>query len=280
MPFRIVLILLVFCTLWAQDENILENNGKPIAIPFRCTEDDMSWAGMSCTEQEPCPVYFELTAAEPVGSKIFAAGNLHAETVTLYSVLLASDDAGKTWRELNGKIRGAGLDHIQFTDFANGWVSGESLFPLPQDPFFLITGDGGKSWRRQPLFTEPQSGSIQQFFFSSKDQGSLVLDRGEGVEDERYALYESPNGGESWLVKQMSKQPVSLARSAEPQTAWRVRADQATQSFHMEHRQGERWITAASFAVSAGACKPVPLESKPPEEREPQTAAPPVKPKH
>ena len=253
----------------------MENSGKPMTLPFRCTEDDMQWAGMSCSEDAPCPVYLEITDAEAVGSQIFATGNLHSDTVTLYSVLLKSQDAGKTWREGLERIRGAGLDHIQFTDFANGWASGETLFPLPQDPFLLITADGGKTWRRQPIFDESQAGSIQQFFFSSKNEGSLIIDRGEGSGSERYALYESPNAGATWIVKQISGKPLRLAHSPDPSTGWRVQADRATRAFRVEQRQGERWVPAASFAVIAGTCKPALLETKPPEERSPEiTPAP------
>jgi photosystem II stability/assembly factor-like uncharacterized protein len=258
---------------------LLENSGKPMTLPLRCTEDDMAWAGMSCSEHEPCPVYLEVTAAEGVGSQIFATGNLHADTVTLYSVLLRSQDAGKTWREGFERIRGAGLDHIQFTDFANGWASGESLFPLPQDPFLLITADGGKTWRRQPVFDETEAGSIQQFFFSSKDAGSLIIDRGEGSGSERYALYESPNAGGTWMVKQISGKPLRLPRAPDTAESWRVQADRTTRAFRVEQRQGERWITAASFAVSAGVCKPALQEDQPPEEKAPEVAPEPTVPK-
>src|SRR5579859_7216515 len=126
----------------------LENTGKPILLPFHCTDDDIQWAGLSCSAEEPCPVYLELTAVEAIGTKLFAAGNIHAQTITLYSVLLASDDAGHTWREVYQRIRGAGLAPLQFADFQNGWASGEALSPLPQDPFLLITSDGGKTWRQ------------------------------------------------------------------------------------------------------------------------------------
>jgi hypothetical protein len=263
---------LVFLTAWAaaaQNESspnpppVLENSGSPISIPFHCTEDDIEFAGLSCSDQDPCPIYLELSAAEPVGDKIFLAGNLHSDAVTLYSVLLASSDEGKTWREVHERIRGAGLDHIQFLDFVNGWISGESLSPLPQDAFLLLTTDGGATWTREAVFAEPEPGSIQQFFFRSKDLGSMIIDRGEGSEEERYALYESPDGGRSWSLKQLSAKPLRLSRGAETEEAFRVRADQATQSFRIERRQGQRWIPSASFAVSAGFCKPPELRLPP-----------------
>jgi hypothetical protein len=253
---------------------VLENEGRPMNVPFRCIEDDIAWAGLSCSEQDPCPAYFELAAAASVGNKLFAAGNIHTESVTLYSVLLGSDDSGKTWREAHERIRGAGLDHIQFVDLANGWVSGESLSPLPQDPFVLITLDGGMNWRQQPVLPEADPGSIQQFFFSSKDEGSLIIDRGEGSEAERYALYESPNGGRSWNVKQLSNKPLRLNRPEDVDKDWRVRADRATKSFRIERRQGERWTAIASFAVSVGFCTPPPAGAAPPAQGAPEPPAP------
>jgi hypothetical protein len=253
---------------------VLENHDRPMEVPFKCTEEDMQWAGLSCTEQDPCPAYFELAAAEPSGTKIFAAGNIHSESVTLYSVLLASDDGGKTWREVHDRVRGAGLDHIQFADLINGWVSGESLSPLPQDPFLLITTDGGTTWRRQPLFGDTEPGSIQQFLFNSRKQGSLIVDRGEGSEVERYSLYESADGGETWRVMQLSKTALRLPGALEREKDWRVRADRATQSFRIEHHVGDRWAAAASFAVKAGVCKPAAVEPASPEETQPEPAPP------
>lgn len=245
---------------------VLENHDRPMEVPFQCTEEDMEWAGLSCTEQDPCPAYFELAAAEPSGARIFAAGNIHSESVTLYSVLLGSEDGGKTWREVHDRIRGAGLDHIQFIDLINGWASGEALSPLPQDPFLLITDDGGTTWRRQPVFGEAEPGSIQQFFFSSRKEGRLIIDRGEGSEVERYSLLDSPDGGETWRIGQLSKTPLRLPGAVEKERDWRVRADRATQSFRIEHRSGDRWAAAASFAVEAGVCKPAVGAPEPPAE--------------
>jgi hypothetical protein len=240
---------------------VLENSGTPMLLPFHCTEDDVQWAGLSCSVDEPCPVYLELAAAESAGppgpGRIFAAGNIHSSAVTLYSVLLASEDGGHTWREAYERIRGASLDRIQFLGAALGWISGQALSPLPQDPFLLLTADGGKNWRQRVIFSESRVGSIQQFHFSAKDSGSLIVDRGPGSEGGRYELYESPDAGETWTIRETSDRPFQLKPSpAAPPSAWRVRADGPTQSFHLERRQGERWVSVAAFAVKLGACQP------------------------
>ncbi|HEY2012528.1 MAG TPA: hypothetical protein VGH38_03455 [Bryobacteraceae bacterium] len=238
---------------------VLENNGKPIVLPYQCTIEDIQSAGLSCSEEEPCAIYLELTAVETAGNRILAAGNIHSAAVTLFTVLLASDDAGQTWREVADRIRSAGLDRIQFLDLETGWASGETLSPITQDPFLLVTTDGGKTWRQRPIFgdaRESRYGSIQQFFFTAKDSGSLIVDRGAGSDGDRYEMFESPNAGESWDPKETSNKPMRLKRAPVPSTEWRVRADAATHSFHVEHKQGTRWTNVTAFSVKLAPCAP------------------------
>jgi len=238
----------------------LEYHGKPMSLPFRCTDEDIQAAALTCSEDEPCPVYLELTSVEEAGNHIRLTGDLHSSTVTLFSVLLGSDDGGATWRELYERMRGGSLDHVEAVDADTAWVSGELVAPLPQDPFLLLTADGGKTWRRRAIFgegAENHLGTVQQFYFSSKTDGSLVIDRGIGSDSDRYELYESRDGGESWNIRQSSQKPIPLKRPA-PAAEWRLRADGPSQSFHVEHRSGERWTTSAAFSVKIGSCKPEP----------------------
>ena len=235
---------------------VLENAGKPMLAPFRCTEEDIRLAGLTCSEEDPCPVYLELSAVESSGIRIFSAGNIHSGTATLFSILLGSDDNGNTWREVHSRIRGASLDHIQFADADTGWASGLSLFPLPQDPFLLQTTDGGKTWRQHAIFSESRIGTIQQFFFEDKKNGALIIDRGLGSDGDRYELYESPDSGDSWGIKETNVKPLRLKRAPLVASDWRVRADGPTKAFHLEHRQGQRWVSMAAFLVNLGVCKP------------------------
>ena len=235
----------------------LRNAGKPMLVEYQCSLEDIQFAGLSCTEDDPCPIYLDLSAVEAVGNRIFLAGNIHSSSTTLYSMLLASEDAGKTWREPFGRLRGVGLDRIQFVDFENGWISGEEQHPLPREPFLLATSDGGRQWHLQPIFGEPRFGSILQFWFSSRTSGSLLLDLGQSSEGGRYALFETPNSGETWRLREVNERPIPIKRAADAgNAAWRIRADRATKSFHVERHPGERWQTMAAFSVSIGDCKP------------------------
>jgi hypothetical protein len=265
-PAIVLLTVLAAVATWAQEQPpanpapVLENFGKPMLLPFRCTADDVQWAGLSCSADEPCPVYLELAAVEsgvpPVPGRVFAAGNIHSLEATLYSVLLVSEDDGHTWREAHERIRGASLDRIQFLDAELGWISGQALSPLPQDAFLLLTSDGGKTWREHAIFSESRVGSIQQFYFSAKDSGSMIVDRGPGAEGGRYELYESSDAGESWTMRQTSNQPLKLKPAPVAPSQWRVRTDGPTESYRLERRRGERWVSEAAFAVKLGVCQP------------------------
>src|ERR1700737_5443785 len=85
-------ILFSLCVMWAQQQpaNVppadppkndsdktevpgppaLRNAGEPMLLPFQCTDDDIQWAGMSCSEEEPCPLYLEVTGIETGGNRI------------------------------------------------------------------------------------------------------------------------------------------------------------------------------------------------------------------
>jgi len=267
MVAKLIILPLVCATLMAQDLPLavpalpaapvrLPNDGKPITLPYQCTVEDVRWAGLTCSEDDPCPIFLELSAAAGVGARIFSAGNIHSDTVTLYSVLLSSDDSGQTWMQGTDFLRGAGLEHIQFIDNLTGWISGQTLFPIPQDPFFLITADGGVTWHSKPIFNESHFGSIQQFWFDSKTDGNAILDQGPGGDTERYLHYQSLDGGESWLIKEQSNKPLQLKRTAASMANWRARAEAATRSYKIERKQGERWIPVTAFSVRLPACKP------------------------
>lgn len=238
---------------------VLEYAGKPMVVPFQCTDQDIQLAGLACSDEAPCPVYLELDAVAAAGNRIWVGGNLHTAAVTLYSTLFGSDDGGHTWREAADRVRFAGIDSIQFLDPDTGWAAGQKISPLPQDAFLLLTTDGGKSWRLRSVFSDSADnklGAIQQFSFPAKDSGSLIIDRGQGSDSDRYELYESPDGGESWSFRQSSRKPLTLPRPPVVSTSWRLRADSRTHAYHLERRQGERWSSIAAFSVPIGVCKP------------------------
>ncbi len=214
---------------------------------------------------------------------MFLAGNLHTADVTLTSILLSSEDGGHTWTEPHARLAGMGLEQIQFIDFENGWIGGLSLQGRPHDPFLLVTHDGGKIWQQRPLFEETRNGIIQQFWFDSKNTGSLIFDRLQPNENgSRYEMYDSQTGGDSWSLKEVSARQLMIKRSraGEANPDWRVRADAPSKSYHVEHRVSEKWQAVSVFPIQIADCRTMEtkLEDAPPPEDEPAKPVEPVKP--
>lgn len=238
---RFVAALLLCASVLAQ---------SPVKIEYACPAEDIDAFGLSCAPDDPCAVFLELSALEPVGAKLFAAGDLHTESTTLYAILLASEDGGKTWTEPIPRAPFAAYEQIQFIDLAKGWISGQSIEPLPRDPFLMVTEDGGKTWRKKMLFEDSRYGSVAQFWFDTPESGRLVLDH--DVEGRlTHDVYQSNTAGEGWELEQSTTKPVPLKIRRDPN--WRLRAD--GKNYYAQRRGAAGWETVAAFPIQIAECK-------------------------
>jgi hypothetical protein len=193
---------------------------------------------------------------------------------------MSSEDSGGTWKEAASRIRGAALDQVQFYTLQAGWAAGETQYPLPRDPFFLVTTDGGASWRQRPVGEEGSSGSVQRFWFDSTQHGELIIDKGKSSAGGRYVSYESETGGESWMIRGTSDRLPTIRR-APPSTEdpdWRFRSSPDGKSIQLEQRTNDRWKPLGSFLIEVANCQ---IEAElrkepepPPQPEPPKTAAP------
>ena len=249
--------------------------GKPLRVEAVCTEDDIQSLGLGCTTAQPCPIYLELSALDTGANRIVVAGNLHTDTATLASVLLASEDGGTSWTEPHPRIRNGSLDQAHFFDLQTGWVSGQIVGALARDPFLLLTTDGGKTWRQRAVLSEPGPGTIELFGFESATAGPVLVDRGPGAEGGRYAVLETRTGGESWSIRSVGREKPALALRAAANAAWRLQAHAATRSYRVERKEASgKWTPVAGFLVNAGQCKPQETELREPPPEEPSAAPP------
>ncbi len=228
---------------------------EPVRVAYECTEDDADALGLTCTMEDPCPVFLELSSAEAAGGRLLAAGNLHTKNVTLYGIVLASEDNGATWTEAHERIRAAAVEQIQFLDLQTGWISGESIDPLARNPFFLLTTDGGRTWRQKLVVEDTKYGTIAQFHFDTPSHGELVLDASQGT-SVRQELYETMTGGEGWELKEVNRAPIRLKDARAPnQGPLRVRTDAASGAFIIERGGGKTWNRVASFSIHVADCQ-------------------------
>jgi hypothetical protein len=240
--------------------------GKPLTLEAQCGSKQIEDLGLVCTEEEPCPVYLELSGVESAGGRLFLAGNFHTESSILASLLLVSDDEGRSFTEAHPRLPNSLLDQIQFVDGQTGFVSGNVAGSLAKDPFFLKTTDGGKTWRQLGVFEDGGFGVVGSFRFTSPAQGVLTIEgaRGRG----RYRRMETMTGGESWMTRELLDQAPARAKTAPaastPAAEWRVRGEAATRTLRLERREAGKWTLASAFALRSGACKPDPAPSPQP----------------
>jgi hypothetical protein len=226
-------------------------------VDFACTAENVEDFGLTCSPEQPCPVYLELSAADSTIGRLIVTGNLHTGSVTLYSILLVSDDGGSTWTEPQPRIKSAVLEQIQFIDLQNGWIGGQFIQNLPRDPFLLVTANGGKTWNRKPVSEESRVGAIEQFWFVSRNSGALIVDLIRPNETGgRHERYQTMTGGDSWALEEVSAKELRLKRGPSEDAAWRVRADEGSKSFRVEKNLGNgEWEGVAAFPIEVGSCK-------------------------
>lgn len=242
------------------------NVGEPMKVAFACAEEELAWAGMDCPQDHPCPVYLELSAIAQAGPRIVVAGNIHSASATIDSVLLMSPDNGASWRESAERIRGAALDQMQFVDASQGWAAGEVQYPLARDPFFLITSDGGISWRQQDVSDDGGPGSILSFWFDTVQHGELIIDTGPGRHGGRYTSWESQTGGGSWAMLSSGEKLPEIGGGAPEGPDLRIRsAGRDGEVWQIEKRSGAQWAPLASFRVGIAECVITPGQVKAPE---------------
>ncbi len=233
---------------------------EPVRVGYECTEDDANTLGLTCTMEDPCPVFLELAGAAAAGERLLVTGNLHTKNVTLYGLLLASDDNGATWKEGHERMRAAGFEQIEFINPQTGWIDGESLDPLARNPFFLLTTDGGNTWTQKLLSEDTKYGTVAQFHFDTPAHGELVLDASQG-NNIRQELYETRTGGDSWELEQVDRAPIHLRNGTAPNRSQtqppelRVRTDAASGAYILEKGSGRTWNRIAGFTIHVTDCE-------------------------
>lgn len=257
---RYAVLLSVSC-LFAQEASapspVLTNSGAPMSIPFDCDKEDLTAAGMSCTDDARCPIYVDLGALSISGAMLAIGGNIHGPSVTLGSTLLLSEDAGMHWTEKAPRVSGAAIEDVQVMEGGRVFAAGETQVPLARGAFVLSEADG--KWRTSLLTDEESPGAVQRIWFDSPDHGQVVVDAGRTAWSSRYVTYQTRNAGESWAESGKSPRLPAIHRgSAVEDPDYRISSNAVTKSFVLEKRTTAngrtRWSPVASFLVQIAAC--------------------------
>ncbi len=193
---------------------------------------------------DPCPVYLELSAVAANGPKDPCGGESaqHFRDAQLPSCCRA------TIPERHGKNRPPGSGETRSSscssdDSEHAWAAGETQYPLPRDPFVLLTTDGGASWRGASHRRRRQRRFRTAFVV--RFGGAWRIDRrcGQDVNERPVSFFESETGGDSWALRSTADRAPALRRA--PATAedpnWRIRTAKDGNAYQIENRAGDSW---------------------------------------
>ena len=239
------------------DPRVLSYDGSPLVVPLDCAYDHFSRAGIVCSDATPCDLFLELTAVESAGENAFVIGNIHTAAATISTILLASADGGRNWREPIPRYSGAGFDLIQFVDPAHGWIGGqEGDYDRSTKPLLLASTNGGLRWERYPISQDEDAlGAVLEFFFDTPDHGQLIVDLLVS-EGDPYELYETLNGGRSWIIRQIASQKPRLTNRsvADNPVQWQIIENAKDGLYELQLKEQGEWVLKSKFAVGVGSC--------------------------
>lgn len=241
---------------------LLAYEGEPLKLPQECRAEAFLRAGLVCSEESPCDMFLELVDITNIQDRVLLIGNIHTPSATIATVLLRSDDAGKTWTEAFERVDAAGLEMIQTLNGQHGWIGGQQT---TQDhasaPFLLVTTDGGVNWVRRPVWSgdEERHGAVIEIYFDEPQHGFVIIDQLTS-EGDSYELYESMNSGLSWSIRQVSSEMPTIRRrmvANDAEKPWRLNEDRGAAAYEVEHLVDGEWTKVSAFAGDLGACRSV-----------------------
>jgi hypothetical protein len=131
------------------------------------------------------------------------------------SVLLKSDDSGRTWSPLQLPSAAKDLTSISFPTSREGWIGGRDVL--------LHTEDGGDTW----TLRTPPAGNQQMndLIFQRNGVGWAALDQpfdGIGKLIHDYTLFVTRDGGKTWVPVLGGWKDINRLHSLGPGTLWGV----------------------------------------------------------
>jgi len=125
-------------------------------------------------------VSLSVDSVAQLDDKVLLIGGSYSTTASMRSVLLRSDDAGRTWHDAGFWLTGSATGDIFVLDAQHAWAVVSWMVESWGAPFVVFrTTDGGKTWQRA--------------------RQNLPIDKNIGVANDFGICFASPNDGVAWL---------------------------------------------------------------------------------
>ena len=178
----------------------------------------------------------------------FLLGSYQFPAVTYRTILLRTDDAGRTWQEVHPGISDSTLYGIDFVSPKIGFVYGQWTTEGMGPPFFLYSEDGGLSWERVGGVEESGTPFVYAFDFTDEQHGIIkLIFHAVGLtpeQDHRIETHETHDGGKTWA------KTASKMISDDEET--KIRDTMADDTLHLQDGVGWRIEEAGGDAWTYG----------------------------
>jgi hypothetical protein len=221
---------------------------EPSTSTLRYSGDTIVLEACQSTDGTPTsPAELQLKTAGQVGGRIFAGGSFHSKDRVISSVLLATDDGGRSWIEAAPRYRETELGAAQVSDLRVWIAAHRQTGDGPLDPFFLFTFDSGLHWRRIPLRPYSEAGRITSFHFR-EDGNGFALVREPGPVRSVAKRFVTADGANSWVLTEAEEPSIP---GTQPN---RIRIQESADEFRIQVRDEKTWTTVSRISWSAGVC--------------------------
>jgi photosystem II stability/assembly factor-like uncharacterized protein len=204
---------------------------NPYLVTFRTTDGGKTWQRGS-----PVPTTFQSMIAEyfldaSSGWLVITSGDLsHATWPAVY----VTEDGGLQWT-LEASQAGAdaaqgnlvpGGGEPSFVSSSTGWLTiglyagtGNGSFYFSRTAI-VVTHDGGRTWRNQPLPIAPPAGAVVEAPVFFGQQGVIVMDAMDPSSPEKAKLFVTSDGGLTWSVRPLDLGYVESIQFVDAKHGW------------------------------------------------------------
>lgn len=194
-------------------------------------------------------------------------GSLQTSAVSIRSLLLRSEDGGRSWREVMTPATGSDVIRLFFLNKQTGWALLGQTSEGPGQLYLYKTRDSGKSWKKVSRIPKRHyTGWPKGFGFIDERNGRIEMLYDGAAPTDGFAVMSTSDGGISWQetrslsldeyrenYERESEEPSADYVTARDGTQWKLQEQPNGQvSILRRRRPGGKWSIASTLPSHFG----------------------------
>jgi hypothetical protein len=130
---------------------------------------------------------------------VFLLGSLQTPAVTIRSLLLRSEDGGRSWKEVMEPVTGSAVIRLSFLSKQTGWALLGGTSEGPGQLYLYKTRDSGNSWSKVSRIPKRHfDGWPESFGFVDERNGRMEILYDGNAPTDGFAVMSTSDGGITW----------------------------------------------------------------------------------